>query len=686
MVKPDDLNDAERLALNLRDPHNRALAHQVFFRHRHPDATPPFHDEIINLWHGDHPRCLVMAFREAGKSTIAEEAFVLGAAFRLYRNALILGANLDRAVDRLRAIKHEIEENEFIRGLYGELRGDMWNEAKVILRNGTCIQAFGRGQALRGVKHLQYRPDFCFADDIEEEEHVRDPQARYETLRWFNSVVLPALDKNAKIRVNATPLDRESLPMTLSRQPDWLTRTYPVEYIDEKGDRQATWPTRYPLSWIDDKKRSMFSLGLDQDYMREYMCIAEDPTRKIFTADMIRVKPRVHTWQATYAFYDPARTTHATSATTGWVVFSFVGRELVVWDGGAERWKPDELRNHIFQIDEQYRPVMIGIEEDGLNEYLNQPLRHEMMRRGYMLPLVPMKAPKGKFAFIEALQPHMMSGELTFAKELPILRAQFLSYPTGSIDGPNALAYALRMRPGEVVYREFSPAVHVQETIPIRRREKAILALNATGSLTTGVLVQLVDGAFHVLADYVREGDAGATVAAIVRAARVDAAPAAGLLLFAGPDHFGAYNTVGLRGAVAKLPSELYQGHTPRVGQDEIRSLLTQHRGDDPMFQVSAEARWTLNALASGYARMVMKDGSLADEPRSGVYRVLMEGLEAFAAVIQIGYTEDHGRPNVQFTPSGQRYISALPGQRLVTPDEKGSWIGNSTSALNRPR
>src|SRR5258708_3564204 len=74
------LSKTDQLAINLRDPDNRALAHQVLFRHRHPDATPAFHDEIINLWHSDHHRCLVMAFREAGKSTIAEEAFVLGAA------------------------------------------------------------------------------------------------------------------------------------------------------------------------------------------------------------------------------------------------------------------------------------------------------------------------------------------------------------------------------------------------------------------------------------------------------------------------------------------------------------------------------------------------------------------------------------------------------------------------------
>ena len=78
---------------------------------------------------------------------------MLGAVFRLYHNALILGANLERAVDRLRAVKHELASNEFLRGLYGDLMGEVWNEAKVILRNGIAIQAYGRGQALRPVSH-----------------------------------------------------------------------------------------------------------------------------------------------------------------------------------------------------------------------------------------------------------------------------------------------------------------------------------------------------------------------------------------------------------------------------------------------------------------------------------------------------------------------------------------------------
>ena len=88
---------------------------------------------------------------------------------------------------------------------------------------------------------------------------------------------------------------------------------------------------------------------------------------------MLRVEPSVRSWEATYAFIDPART--------------WVGNRLVVWDGGAEAWAPDQIINHIFKLAADYRPVVIGVERDGLEEWVLQPLRAEQLRRGQLIPV-----------------------------------------------------------------------------------------------------------------------------------------------------------------------------------------------------------------------------------------------------------------------------------------------------------
>lgn len=641
---------------------NRHLAHQVLFRHRHPDATPPFHYELIDLWHSRVAKALVMAFREAGKSTIAEEAFVIGSCYQLFQNAIIVGSTEKRACERLRAVKHEIETNELLAELFNYQVGKVWNEAEVILSNGSRIIAVGRGQSLRGTKHLHYRPDFCFCDDIEDKEHVVTPEARDATQSWFMDELLPCLDRDARIRMNATPLDRDSLPMRVKKWSAWETRTYPIEYVDQHGERCATWEARYPLSWVDAKKKEYVDAGDLEGYAREYMCVAEDPRARIFTSGMFKVEPRVRTWQPTFAMYDPARTVKATSATTGWAVWSWIANRIVVWDGGGEMWKPDEIVNHIFDTADKYQPVTIGVEEDGLNEWLKQPLRHEMARRNLLINVEPMRAPKGKIPFIEGLQPFFLAGEISFAKQLNAT-VQFLSFPTGKIDFPNALAYALRMRPGLAVYDGFGSEC-VEDDLPMRSRIPVWLCLNSDGANTTGVVCQVVDGALHILGDYVREGDPGAVLKDIVVQATLDFSTCR---LVAGESHFADFDRIGLRGAVAKLPSELRRGGSLDVGREQIRGLLRQQVRGESAVRVSTNARWTLNALSAGYARAIDKRGQVGDGPKPGIYCTLMQGLEAFTALLNVG-TLSEDRPNVRVTEGGQRYVSALPSRTPINP------------------
>lgn len=663
----------EQEAVLLKLGRDRVLAHQVLFKHRHQDSTPSFHTDVIKMWHNREPYGLCMVFREGGKSTIAEEAFIIEAGYQLFHNALIIGSTEKRACERLRAIKHEIEHNELVQVLFGRLVGNVWNEAEIILSNGVRIIAVGRGQSLRGTKHLHYRPDFCFCDDIEESENVNTPEARDETLSWFMRVVIPAMDKHGRIRVNATPLDREALPYQLQKRLKWPCQVFPIEYVDDKGERQPTWGARYPLDWIDKKKAAFESVGKLDDYMREYMCVAEDPKTKIFTNDMFRIEPRVRTWHPTWAFLDPARTTKATSAFTGWAVWSWIANRLVVWDGDGDFWKPDEIVGKVFSLDQKYQPISIGVEEDGLNEFLMQPLRHEQARRGIIVPVRAMKAPKGKLGFIQGLQPFFLSKEVTFSKDLPGLRQQFLNFPSGRIDAPNALAYALLMRPGQSVYEDFGQGHVAEELSP--RTAACYLCLGARGGLVTGVLVQFYNGILSILADYVREGDPGSVVGDIVKEASLAAKTK--IQLTAGPEHFGAFNHLGLRGSVSKIPAELMRGTAPEMGRDEIRALLQKRHRDVPCLRVAINARWTLNAFSAGYAYEISKDGSIKQEPREGLYRTLMEGLESFTGLLRGGTMSD-SLPNYQRTASGQRYISALPGQMGVS-DAKGDILTPDT-------
>jgi hypothetical protein len=75
-----------------------------------------------------------------------------------------------------------------------------------------------------------------------------------------------------------------------------------------------------------------------------------------------------------------------------------------------------------------------------------------------------------------------------------------------------------------------------------------------------------------------------------------------------------------------------------------------------PALRIAKNARWTLRAFAGGFARDADKT-----EPQDNAYAVLMQGIESFAAMLRGAAADVDAEINYAYTPSGVRYISALP-------------------------
>lgn len=652
---------------------DRPLAHRTLFAHRRHQASPAFHDKLIRAWHGPKKHELFMVFRGAAKSTLAEEAIAIQAGFREFKNCLIVGSSETRAAERLHSIKREMEKNEDFIETFGYLRGAKWEDSEVVLSTGAKIQARGRGQSLRGIKHEDWRPDLLLCDDLEDSfDDVSTPEKRRRIVLWFMSDLMPALDPSYRARMNATPLDPEALPCELAKDPEWKpVHLYPVYYLGDDGKPVSAWPERFPLRKtkahrgqdvieIEKLEASYRRKGLQREFNAEYLCKAEAMEDKPFRGEHIKVEPRARSWEAVFAMFDPARTVGSESATTGWCVWSWLHERLIVWEADAEKLLPDEIIRRCFDIGERFDPVYIGVEEDGLNQWLMQPLRQEMVRRGVTLPFRAMKAPRGKNDFIRGLQPFFKAGEVSFAQQLPVLKAQLLSFPTGKIDAPNALAYAPMLRPGLPMYPDFAGR-HIAADLNPAAHRPVYLALNSTGALTTGVLCQNVEGVIRVLGGYVREGEPAEALRPILAEAQLDGGRMPKLV--AGPLHWDKHLNVGLRQAVAKLPAEITRGAAPIAGRTYLTKELTREYRGLPAVRVSMDARWVLNAFSAGYCRAVVKGGALSEQAEAGPYKVLMEGFESWLGVMALGASTEDGEDDRHFaqTPGGRSYLSALP-------------------------
>ena len=603
-----------------------------------------------------------LGFRECGKTTLVEEAIAIAACEGAFRNCLIVGAKESLAVELLANVKVELENNDALLGLYGDQRGDTWTQTKIVLKSGYCIQAVGRDQSLRGTKHRDWRPDLVVINDFEDDEELLTPEGRRRTLRWVLRVLLPACDRRRrKIRIYDTVRDAESVPMQLINLRKWRHRLIPISYLDADGEERSSWPGHPTLTpqWIAAERATYAALGEIDIWHREMMCDATAAAAAgAFTGEMIRVEPHIRAWQAVYAMIDPARSTRRGSATTGWAVWSWVANRLIVWEAGAKRLLPDEIVDLAFRIARDYAPVEIGIEEDGLNEWLSQPIRQRMVRDGLVIPYRPMKAPRDKISFIGGLQPFFKAGEAVLAQTCPELRTQLLSFPRPPIDAPNALAYALLIRPGRLIYEAWNPNAGIAIFEPQWNR-LLYLAANATSACVTAAMVQLVEDRVVVLSDWVGEGAPDMALGNIIRAASMMAGGSK-LTLVAAPTHFLDYQNVGLLQAARSLGLECRQGGALDRGRAMIRREIGRMTAAGQAFAAAPAARWTLNALAGGYS-LPLRDGHLAGAAQDNRYRVMMEGIESLAGLFAFGIEDDDEDGNFAYDAAGRRYRSALP-------------------------
>jgi hypothetical protein len=668
----------EQRSLFLELGQNRRLAHHVLFQHRHPLATPSFHYRIIDAFHGPHPQVVIEGFRDSAKSTRAEEALVIGSLWRDFRNAVVIGASYPRAKERLTAIKNEFVVNPYINQLFGSMEGPTWGEGRIVLNNGVCLTALGSGMSMRGTKYLDARPDFVLVDDLEDEESVRTPEAREQMMHWLYRTLVPALNKGAagtvnyRIRFLGNRLDSDAVIVRISKDAAWRHLRFPVMGQEDTPEAQERydlppgrwvplWPEKFSLEDIARKRAEYERQGLLHDFNCEYMCEAEDFGSRLFTDGQARTVAHTRTWEAVYAAYDPARTVGTRSAMTGKAVFSWINNRLVIWEGDAQLWMPDQIVDDILTTDDTWSPVELGVEATGLEEFIMQPLRHRALQRRQLLPLRRLVPPRGKDSFIRGLQPFFKAGEVEFVNVTAEARGQLLAFPTGRKDFPNALAYALMLRPGLPVYDGFSRA-HVKDTIP-RTRQPWWLAVQATAQYTAAVLLQVVDGGVFIHADWVREGPPGEVLADVVGVANLEAAAVCRVVV--PPIGVGAVDTVGLRVAGRASQLQLRNGGDVVRGRQAVRELLGKRRREEPQLQVAAGARWTLNAFAGGYAVAMNKRGQAEREPVDGPYKVVMEALESFVAVMSVVSDADPDLDN-------KRYAVAADGRRYITIRAEG--------------
>ncbi len=443
---------------------------QTYMPHYFRSPFAAFHTEM-NAAAGEP--CLptfIAAFRGAAKSTFFSVVRPLRRTLERRTPYTIFGSQVQvLAAQNMDYVRIELEENPRIACDYGELSvegsEDAWTvhlppaasrgaaqEPHRIEWAEAKFEAFGVRQSVRGRRHGPWRPFDFVGDDLEDDAVAANPRREQQLWDWLMGGVLPAMEPDVFtftvvgtffgplcMLVRARELAEVEGP---GGRP--LARYYSRPAVDATGG--TVWPERFSDEHL---ARIRATQGL-KNWLRNYALEAHDPD-KPFQAQWIdahRYDPaKVRADRLDVVGYlDPAVSESASGCPRALVIVGAdrqtgVRYVLDVWIG---RGTPAEMVRRIFDADEEWHPRVIGIESNGGFILLKDLVDEEMRKRNRWLPLDYSPATQSKESRIERLAKAFEAGRWRFPTSphagIQTLEQQFVSYPDGWKDGPDAAA------------------------------------------------------------------------------------------------------------------------------------------------------------------------------------------------------------------------------------------------------
>ena len=420
-----------------------------------PLETPPFHKEILDLISNkDNRRVGVIAPRGHAKSTTVDMTYPLWAGcFEQEEFVVIISDTYTQAAEFINALKDEFENNPKIKWLFGNMKGDDWQDGEFVLSNGIKYAAKGSGMKIRGIRHRHTRPTLMIFDDIENDENIKSAEQRQKLYHWFTKAAIPALARGGRAVVIGTILHFDSLVNKVMKRQDifksWQTRVFYAITTEEDGTERALWPEHRSL----EKLRAMRDDPSDQDFIGS-ITFAQEYQHKPFSEEDAIIQPDwikecepsqvpdKHARLARVLTIDPAASERQTADFTAMIVADlYTDGNVYIRAIRNQRTSPSVTADTIRELDEIYKPQVIGIEKGALGLVFRDLLEG--------LPVIGLEPDKDKVRRLLAVSRFFEAGRVYTVKNIQngqAFREQLIEFPKGTHDDMvDAAAYAVRL-------------------------------------------------------------------------------------------------------------------------------------------------------------------------------------------------------------------------------------------------
>lgn len=385
--------------------------------------TADFQRHIYNALSDERVRFTeILAFRGSTKTTIATLILPIwmistGRA----RYTILIGDTFSQAKQYIFNLKSEMETNELLVMDFGPFKpetkeeSEEWQKTTVVIpKYRARVSAHSSGQNIRGLRHLEKRPDLVVADDLENLDAVRHKEQRDKLYEWYKGEVLNVGDKDTRYILIGNLLHTDSLMNRIKREivSDKLAGDI-IEYPLVTRTGKITWPGKYPDQRTLDAERR--KIGSDRTWRREMLLQIIPDEGQVVKDEWIKTVPAIP------AGFQPTRTgcgvDLAISKETTADYTAFVRATAGRLDGKPKIYVTECLNARLSMFEMVDRARLMAEQSQGIQFYVEQVAYQqaaiETMKRA-MLSVKGMKPIGDKRARFETVALHVQDGTIEF--------------------------------------------------------------------------------------------------------------------------------------------------------------------------------------------------------------------------------------------------------------------------------
>ncbi len=444
-------NNTKNFFANLDEIADKVLVWgHYFFINYLREESPAFHRELIKSFFSGKNEYNA-APRGFSKTTVIQLCMAYSIAHNLDKFIVLIEKTFYEASEVIKGVHDEFLQNERILKVYGQMVGKMPLSVKVmrnsienkkkkvesvearkreamgdVFINGVRIRGKGFNTTIRGLKSGEWRPTRIILDDVEEDDHINNPEQRQKYRDNYDKGVQPAVDVIGSIKIYGTILHMDSL--LKSKIDQHVGKIYRAHAGSDPATAPLSsflWPERHSRERLIKKRNDMMSEGKSSnayaqeflndpvsdeertfkwDWLYENIPIPQNPSKR-YNVPKNRMSTtkfnvlRKRTVLNGYGLIDSGDSTNSYSDWTGAVVV-FVDPNNYWYVVSAERFKlniTDQL-DIVFNMWKNWRStglISIGVEKKAFTDQFKPLLDPEKTRR-QLYPVVEELKPMGR--------------------------------------------------------------------------------------------------------------------------------------------------------------------------------------------------------------------------------------------------------------------------------------------------